>query len=176
MNSLNCLFCMTNPKVLKLKWYKQKSSNSSQLRCWNYGMFGILLKRLSSVFFILDPITPCLCLCDWDNIFWNCFSIEWALVSSSETWRQRNPCGQLHTVKVRPLKFLFLPRTCSDSYDKCLTTLWKDPYRDRRFVKSVRPFWFNQKQSLYLSSQRHQTPLIKTGILTSLLFPAASIC
>ena len=66
-----------------------------------------------------------------DNSFWNWSSIKREHFSQKpRNGLPCNPLGQLCLIKVCPLTVLVLPLTGSDCYFKCLTTLWKGPYRE----------------------------------------------
>lgn len=78
---------------------------------------------------------------------------ERAAAGSSETGLKHNPCEQLNPIKVRPLKYLFLPLMTSDCYYRGLTILWKGSLQRQTIIKSRIIFISPETVTISLSSK-----------------------
>lgn len=80
--------------------------------------------------------------------FWNQSTTLPQLASTTQLlWLQRNPLGQLHLSKLRPLKVLILPLTGWGCYCKCLTHYWNDSYKERPFCENNRILFVSRNTS-----------------------------
>lgn len=104
------------------------------------------------VYFLLFFPTSALCIHVYMihtyQRFWNQSTTLPQLASTTRLlWLQRNPLGQLHLSKLRPLKVLILPLTGWGCYFKCLTHYWNDSYKERPFCENNRILFVSRNTS-----------------------------